>query len=79
MFILLNIFSRPYSKGISIPSVHVFDHSHDNHVHDDDNVLSNDVEKKQFEEEFNEIDRVQQTVVWCGPFTFLSRLPLVSF
>ncbi len=35
-------------------------HSDDNHVHDDDDDLSNDIQEKEFEEELDDIDTIQQ-------------------
>jgi hypothetical protein len=35
-------------------------HSYDNHVRDDDDELSNEAEEKQFEEELDDLDTIQQ-------------------
>jgi len=44
---------------MSIPNEYEFDHSNDNHVRDDDD-LSNDDQEKEFEQELDDIDTIQQ-------------------
>jgi hypothetical protein len=58
IYLFFNI-QRPTSNGISIANADEIDHSNDNHVRDDDD-LSNDEQEKQFEEELDEIDTIQQ-------------------
>ncbi len=55
------IFHRPNSNGISIPNEYELGHSDDNHARDDnDDDLSNDIKEKEFEEELDDIDIIQQ-------------------
>ncbi len=52
-------FHRPTSNEISISNGYEVDHSNDNHLRDDDD-LSNDDQEKEFEEELDDIDTIQQ-------------------